>query len=162
MRRYDSVTAYYNVLSKNVVVSIIVEPKRPRICINWNLPFQTQIYLVKILLIVNIVKQDLLNKKQFFKNFMKWGLKGGISIEENSGPPRYVLWCCSIYLSTTLHFYLDWLWQYCGYSKVHLFPSLLVWGRNQVYCACCSAKTAHKPDITALVKKTKRAKSLLL
>jgi hypothetical protein len=25
-----------------------------------------------------------------------------------------------------------------------LFPSWLVWGRNQVYCACCSAKTAHK------------------
>ena len=25
---------------------------------------------------------------------MKWGLKGGISIYADSGPPRYVLWCC--------------------------------------------------------------------
>ena len=25
---------------------------------------------------------------------MKWGLKGGISIYTDSGPPRYVLWCC--------------------------------------------------------------------
>ena len=27
-------------------------------------------------------------------NFMKWGLKEGISIDADSGPPRYVLWCC--------------------------------------------------------------------
>ena len=25
---------------------------------------------------------------------MKWGLKGGISIDADAGPPRYVLWCC--------------------------------------------------------------------
>ena len=25
---------------------------------------------------------------------MKWSLKGGISIDADSGPPRYVLWCC--------------------------------------------------------------------
>ena len=25
---------------------------------------------------------------------MNWGLKGGISIDADSGPPRYVLWCC--------------------------------------------------------------------
>ena len=25
---------------------------------------------------------------------MKWGLKGGISTDAESGPPRYVLWCC--------------------------------------------------------------------
>ena len=43
-------------------------PKRPRISINWNPLFQTQIYLVKVPLNVNIVKQ-------FFENFMKWGLK---------------------------------------------------------------------------------------
>ena len=65
-------------------------PKRPRICINWNPPFQTQIYLVKVPLNVNIVKQDLLNKKTVFENFMKWCLKGGISIDTDSGP----LWCC--------------------------------------------------------------------
>ena len=32
-----------------------------------NPPFQTQIYLVKVSLNVNIVKQDLLHKKQFLK-----------------------------------------------------------------------------------------------
>ena len=29
-----------------------------------------------------------------FKKFMKWGLKGEISIDVDSGPPSYVLWCC--------------------------------------------------------------------
>ena len=33
-------------------------------------------------------------KKNYFWNFMKWGLKGGISIDADSDPPRYVLWCC--------------------------------------------------------------------
>ena len=32
--------------------------------------------------------------KTVFENFMNWGLKGGISIYADSGPPRYVLWCC--------------------------------------------------------------------
>ena len=43
------------------------------------------------------------------------------------------------------------------YTKVHLFPSWLVQDRNQMYCACCSAKTAHKPDITALAEQTEGA-----
>ena len=51
--------------------------KRPRICINWNPPFQTQIYLVKVPLNMNIMKQDLLNKKQFltilWSEVWKWG-----------------------------------------------------------------------------------------
>jgi hypothetical protein len=42
-------------------------PKRPRICINLNPLFQTQIYLVKVPLNVNIVKQHLFHKKQFLK-----------------------------------------------------------------------------------------------
>ena len=42
-------------------------PKRPRICIIGNPPFQTQIYLLNVPLNVNIVKQDLLIKKQFLK-----------------------------------------------------------------------------------------------
>ena len=42
-------------------------------------PFQTQIYLVNVPLNVNIVKQDLLNKKTVFENVMKWGLKDVIS-----------------------------------------------------------------------------------
>ena len=32
--------------------------------------------------------------KTVFENFMKWGLKGGISIDTDSGPLGYVLWCC--------------------------------------------------------------------
>ena len=35
-----------------------------------------------------------LSNKNFSWNFMKWVLKGGISIDADSGPPRYVLWCC--------------------------------------------------------------------
>ena len=31
-------------------------PKKPRVCINWNPPFQTKIYLVKETLNVNVVK----------------------------------------------------------------------------------------------------------
>ena len=30
---------------------------------------------------------------------------------------------------------------------VHSFPSWLDWGRNQVYCACCSAQTVHKTSL---------------
>ena len=31
-----------------------------------------------------------------------------------------------------------------SYIVVHSLPSWLVWGRNQVWCACCTAQTAHK------------------
>ena len=55
-------------------------PKRPRICINWNPPFQTQIYLVKVPLNVNIVKQDLLHKKQFLKILWSEVWKGGFQL----------------------------------------------------------------------------------
>ena len=55
-------------------------PKRPRICINWNTPFQTQIYLVKVPLNVKIVKQDLLNKKQFLKILWSEVWKKGIQL----------------------------------------------------------------------------------
>ena len=30
------------------------------------------------------------------------------------------------------------------YVVVHFNPSWLVWSRNQMNCACCSAQTAHK------------------
>ena len=39
---------------------------------------------------MNIVKQDLHNKKTVFENSMKQGLKEGISIDADSGPLRYV------------------------------------------------------------------------
>ena len=52
-------------------------PKRPKICINWNPPFQTQIYLVKVPLNVNIVKQDLANKKTVWKFYEVRSERGG-------------------------------------------------------------------------------------
>ena len=36
---------------------------------------------------------------------MKWGLKGGISIYADSGPPRYVLWCCCCICHEVLTFF---------------------------------------------------------
>ena len=47
------------------------------------------------------------------------------------------------------------------YTKVHLFPSWLVWGRNQVYCACCSAKTAHKQIVVNIYFSPKKVYGLL-
>ena len=54
--------------------------KRARICLNWNSPFQTQIYLVIVPLNVNIVKQDLLHKKQFVKILWSEVWKGGFQL----------------------------------------------------------------------------------
>ena len=54
---------------------------------------------------------NLLSKSTYF---MKWGLKGGLSIDADSGLPRYVctlmLWW---YLSPARHFFSDWLLPYC-------------------------------------------------
>ena len=36
---------------------------------------------------------------------MKWGLKRGISIDADSGPPRYVLWCCGGICNQLLNFF---------------------------------------------------------
>ena len=42
---------------------------------------------------------------------MKWGLKGGISIDADSGPPRYVLWCCGGFCHQLLTFFkIGWNW----------------------------------------------------
>ena len=53
----------------------------------------TKSYLVKVPLNVNIVKQDLLHKYISWK-FYEVRSERGISIDADSGPPRYVLWCC--------------------------------------------------------------------
>ena len=39
------------------------------------------------------------------------------------------------------------------YVVVHLFPSCLVWERNQAYCACCSAQTANKLVLAGSAKR---------
>ena len=59
-------------------------------CINWNTPFQI---LLKIPLNVSVVNNIYFIKNSFW-NFHVWGLKGWISIDADSGPLRYILWCC--------------------------------------------------------------------
>ena len=39
-------------------------------------------------------KTGFTSQKTVFGNFMKWGMKGGISIDINSRPLGYVLWFC--------------------------------------------------------------------
>ena len=46
---------------------------------------------------------------------MKWGLKGGISIDADSGPPRYVLWCCG----GICHQLLTFFQIGCGHTVIH-------------------------------------------
>ena len=96
-------------------------PRRPRISINWNPPFQTFFTLCFLKKIKNQkisdrseiffcftihkkLNKSCYSKKNFFWNFMKWGLKGGISIDADSGPPRYVIWCCGSICYELLNF----------------------------------------------------------
>ena len=51
---------------------------------------------------------------------MKWGLKGGISIYSDSGPPRYVLWCCGSICQKLLTF----IQIGCGHT-VSMFLSMI-------------------------------------
>ena len=74
-------------LATNTTAASKYMPKRPRICTNWNPPFQTQLYLVKVPLNVSIVKQDLLHRKQILK--ILWSevwKKRGFLIDADSGP----------------------------------------------------------------------------
>ena len=72
--------------------------------------------------------KNFFHEKQFFEDFMKWGLRGGISIDADSGPPRYVhtlmLWRN---LSLARHFYSDWLWPYCGCAKGFQYDHFVIW-----------------------------------
>ena len=88
-------------------------PRRPRISINWWHFLWCKFPKIKIFKKWRIApkfffalqyrkkwtkvvpeKKIVSLKKSFFWNFMKWGLKGGISIDADSGPPMYELWCC--------------------------------------------------------------------
>ena len=55
-------------------------PKRPKNLHQLKSPFQSQIYLVKVPLNVNIVKQGLLHKKQFLKILWCKVWKGGLQL----------------------------------------------------------------------------------
>ena len=59
----------------NTTAASKYKPRRPRICINLNPPFQTHIYLVKVPLVVNIVKQDLLFLKILWSEVWKGGFQ---------------------------------------------------------------------------------------
>ena len=48
-------------------------------------PFQNQIYLVKVPLTANVVKQDLLNKKEFLKILLSEVWKGGFQLMQILG-----------------------------------------------------------------------------
>ena len=59
---------------------------------------------------------------------MKWGLKGGILIYADSGPPRYVLWCSSC----ICHEVLTFIQICCGHTMVFKisFFHQLVWRKE--------------------------------
>ena len=94
-------------------------PRRTRISINWNPTFQTSLHKIskKVFFRLTIFffrNKKCFSQKQLLFSFLcivkqkknsdqseifwnlhhKNGLKGGISIDADSGPPRYVLWCC--------------------------------------------------------------------
>ena len=55
----------------------------------------------------------------FWNLLRKFGSERGISIDADSGPPRYVTtlmlrW----YLSRSPHFFSDWLWTYCDHLSI--------------------------------------------
>ena len=81
-------TIWIEVLTSTATASkyISKRPTLPTMCINSNPSFQTQIYLVKRPLKVNIVKQDLSNKKQFLKNLWSEVWKGRFQLMQILGP----------------------------------------------------------------------------
>ena len=94
-------------------------PKRTRICINWNPTFQTQIYLVKVLLNVNIVKQDLLRKKRFLKILWSEVWKGGFQLMLILVLLR--MYFDAVVVFVTSYFYSDWLWPYYAPLKIQIW-----------------------------------------
>ena len=68
-------------------------------------------------------------KKNIFENLLhKKGLKGGISIDADSGPPRYVLWCCG----GICHEALTFIQIGCGHTvlniiNLHVFSKRPIW-----------------------------------
>ena len=59
--------------------------------------------------------------KILFENFMKWGLKGGISFDADSGPFRYVLWCCGSICYQLFTF----IWICFGHTVTNKFPIVI-------------------------------------
>ena len=58
---------------------------------------------------------------------MKWGLKGGISIYADSGPPRYVLWCCG----GICHELLTFIQIGCGHTVICFISRILISTRGK-------------------------------
>ena len=53
-------------LMTNTTAASKYKSRRPRIYINWNSPFQTNMYIVKVPVDVKIVKKDLLHENSFW------------------------------------------------------------------------------------------------
>ena len=115
-------------------------PRRTRISIHWNPPFQTQIYLVKVPLSVNIVKQDLLHKKQFLKILWSEFWKGGFQL-------MLILVLLGMYFDAVVVFVTS-------QTLLYRLALAILW--------CRFAQTALKPDLTSSPKQVTGAKSLLL
>ena len=133
-------------------------PRRPRISINWNPPFQTSLHKISKEVFFRLTTFFFQEQKnfvqgttsvQFFmyckakKNFgairkflkififgnlhHKKGLKGGISIDADSGPPRYVLWCCGGICHQVLTFFQIG----CGHTVCEHFLQFFFWSLNK-------------------------------
>ena len=133
-------------------------PRRPRISINWNPPFQTSLHKISKVLFFRLTKIFFRNifcsvskqKKirfgairKFLKNYIFWNLlskfgsERGISIDAVSGPPSYVLWCCGGICHQLPTFFSDWLWPYCAVCTKKLNNSI---ERIFFYWSICAKK----------------------
>ena len=59
---------------------------------------------------------------------MKWGLKGGISIDIDSGPLGYKCFDAVVGEVKTFYFYSDWLWPYFVFTiyMVHIVAKIFL------------------------------------
>ena len=95
---------------------------------------------------------DLLSKFEFGSNCHYWPLRviktltplcAASAHVRSSGEPLPLLVTVDILGQYDLSF---------SYVVVHLFPSWLVLGRNQVYCACCSVQATYKTNLNWICK----------
>ena len=89
-------------------------------------------------------KKKLLVWKKFFWNFMKWGLKGGISIYADSGPPRYVLWCCGCICHEVLTFIQIGCGHTVGYQLI--FFLLYFFSEEPICLTISQIRPIHAPS----------------
>ena len=79
----------YLMIFENQRISKIFGSLRIFFCFTIHKKLNKSCFLDKLFL---FLKKNVSLKKLLLK--MNWGLKGGVSIDADSGPLRYVLWCC--------------------------------------------------------------------